>query len=160
MFRLRVLTAVLVIAALFACTRKSDQPGIAADFTLQDLNGKSVRLSDFKGKPVLLDFWATWCPPCRAAVPGIEKLHETFSGKGLVVLGISMDEGGWDAVKAFTSENHMTYTVLKGTDDVLSEYQVRTIPLVVLVSKDGKVVKRYLGFGGEDELARDITEVL
>ena len=137
--------------------RRSDA---AWDFKLQDLDGKNVRLSDFKGKPVLIDFWASWCPPCREAIPGIQNLHKTYNDKGLVVLGISMDEGGWDSVKAFASEYGMTYRILKGTDQVLSEYQVRTIPMVVLVNKEGLIVKRHLGFGGEEELEKDIKALL
>ncbi len=147
------------IMLLSGCV-KSENSADAADFKLQDLSGKTVRLSDFKGKPVLIDFWATWCPPCRAAIPGIEKLHKAYAGRGLVVLGVSLDQGGWDAVKSFVTEVGISYSVLKGTDDVLSTYQVRTIPMVVLLNKDGKIVKRYLGYGGEDELEKDIRAVL
>jgi thiol-disulfide isomerase/thioredoxin len=160
MARKVVIVSILVIALLYACTEKADRSGIAADFKLQDLNGKVVRLSDFRGRPVLLDFWATWCSPCREAIPGIEKMHKDYGGKGLVVLGISMDQGGWDSVKAFVNEYHMTYPILKGSDAVMSDYQVRTIPMVVLLGKDGKIVKRYLGFGGEDELEKGIKSIL
>ena len=152
---------IIVIALLSGCTPKSDRPGaVASDFTLQDLNGKSVKLSDFKGKPVLIDFWATWCPPCRASIPGLEKLHKAYGGKGLVVLAISLDQGGWDSVKSFAAESGITYTVLKGTEDVASQYQVRTIPMLVIMDKEGKIVKRYIGFDSEEELEKDIRSVL
>lgn len=160
MFRKVFVLSVFVIALLSGCTRSDQSDAVGADFKLQDLNGKKVKLSDFRGKPVLIDFWATWCPPCRAAIPGIEKLHKTYRDKGLVVLGISMDQGGWDIVKSFVSEYGVTYTILKGTDDVLSDYKVRTIPMMVLVNKEGKIVKRYLGFGAEDEVQNDIQSVL
>jgi thiol-disulfide isomerase/thioredoxin len=161
MFRKAAAISVIVSALLFGCTTRSEHSGSAArDFKLQALNGSSVRLSDFRGKPVLIDFWATWCPPCRAAIPGIEKLHKTYSGRGLVVLGIATDEGEWDPVKSFVSSYGMSYTVLKATEDVLSEYQVRTIPMLVLLDKEGKIVKRYLGFGAEDEIEKDIKAVL
>jgi thiol-disulfide isomerase/thioredoxin len=150
----------MVVALLFGCTTKNEGSAAASDFTLQDLNGKTVKLSDFKGKPVLIDFWATWCPPCRASIPGIEKLHKTYSGRGLVVLGVSLDQGGWDSVKSFATEIGITYTVLKGTDDVASQYQVRTIPMLVIMNKEGKIVKRYLGVGEDDELEKDIKSVL
>ncbi len=151
----------LVVVAVFpsSCTRGTSKT-TASHFTLQDLDGKTVTLSQFKGKPVLLDFWATWCPPCRAAIPGLENLHKSYAGKGLVVLGISMDQGGWDYVKSFASEYGITYTILKGTNDVFESYQVRTIPTVVLVNKEGEIVKRYLGFGGDDELEKDILDIL
>ncbi len=151
---------IIILMALLGCTRTSEKNGMAADFKLEDLSGKTVRLSDFRGKPVLLEFWATWCPPCREAIPGIEKLHETYASKGLVVLGVSLDQGGWNAVKAFVKEQGMTYPVLKGTDEVSSDYQVRTIPMMVVIDKSGKVVKRHLGLGGDDELEKDIKAVL
>ncbi len=161
MSRKILLLSVLVIAFSFSCTSKSDHsPAIASDFKLQDLSGKAIALSDFKGKAVLLDFWATWCPACRASIPSIQRLHKNYSGKGLVVLGISTDQGGWDSVKSFVTEYGMTYTVLKGSDAVFSSYQVRSIPMAVLVNKEGRIVKRYLGFGGEDDLEKDVKSVL
>lgn len=159
MFRKTLVLSILVMA-LFGCTARNDTSAAASDFKLQDLNGKTVKLSDFKGKAVLIDFWATWCPPCREAIPGIEKLYKTYSGKGLVVLGISLDEGDWDSVKSFATERGITYPVLKGTEDVASRFQVRTIPMMVIINKEGKIVKRYLGLGDDDELEKDIKAVL
>jgi thiol-disulfide isomerase/thioredoxin len=151
----------IVFVLLFGCTNKSERTADAAsDFILQDLSGKNVKLADFKGKPVLIDFWATWCPPCRDSIPGIEKLHKSYSGKGLVVLGISLDQGGWDDVKSFIAEYGITYPVLKGTEDVAAHYQVRTIPMLVIVDKEGKIYKRYLGFGDDEQLEKDIQSVL
>src|SRR5574337_170942 len=112
-------TVVVATALLFGCTNKGAQSdSTAPDFTLQDMVGKSVKLSDYKGKVVLLEFWATWCPPCRASVPGLEKLHEAYKDKGLAVLAVSMDEGGWDVVKTFMTEQGITYSVLKVNEDV------------------------------------------
>jgi len=151
----------LVIVSLAGCTRNSGQSqATAADFTLQDMNGKNVKLSNYRGKVVLLDFWATWCPPCRAAIPGIEKLHEAYKEKGLVVLGVSLDEGGWDSVKSFITDYGITYTILKGTDDVAANYQVRTIPMLLILDKNGRISKRYLGFGNEEDLEKEIKAIL
>jgi len=161
MFTKKPALLLFVIVLLFGCTNKSERATDAAsDFKLQDLEGKTVKLSEFKGKPVLLDFWATWCPPCRDSIPGIEKLYKSYSGKGLVVLGISLDEGGWDSVKDFVTESGITYTVLKGTEDVATKYHVRTIPMLVIVDKEGKIYKRYLGFGDDDQLDKDVRSVL
>jgi len=161
MFKKFLILSAIAVALLTGCT-KSDGSGApaASDFSLQDLNGKTVKLSDFKGKPVLIDFWATWCPPCRASIPAVEKLYKTYSSKGLVVLGVSLDQGGWDSVKAFATEYGITYSVLKGTEDVASQYQVRTIPMLVIMDKDGKIVKRYIGMGDDDALDKDIQAVL
>ncbi len=161
MFRKLLAGSVLAVALLAGCTHKDrNAQGTAADFTLQNLNGQKVRLSDYRGKVVLLDFWATWCPPCRASVPGIEKIYETYKDKGLVVLGVSLDEGGWDSVQSFIKDNGITYTVLKGTDDVASDYQVRTIPMLYVVDKEGRISKRYLGFGNESDLEQEIKAIL
>jgi peroxiredoxin len=159
----RILAAlILTLSILSGCTNRNVPYGgsTAADFTLPDLNGNKVKLSDYKGKVVLLEFWATWCPPCRASIPGIEKLHETYKNKGLAVLAVSLDEGGWDTVKSFVQKNGITYLVLRGSDEVAEKYQVRTIPLIVILDKEGKISKRYLGFGNEEDLEKDIKAVL
>jgi len=161
MFR-QFLTAVVVAAAIMAgCTdRGGKSDARAADFSLQDLGGKNVKLSDYKGKVVLLDFWATWCPPCRASIPGLEKIHKAYKDRGLVILAVSLDEGGWDEVKSFIADSGITYTVLKGTDDVSEQYQVRSIPMILILDKEGRITKRYLGFGNEEDLEKDINAVL
>ena len=161
MFIKKTALLLFVIALIFGCSNRSERTANAAtDFILQDMDGKKVNLADFKGKPVLIDFWATWCPPCRDAIPAIEKLHKAYSGKGLVVLGISLDQGGWDDVKSFIAEYGITYPILKGTEEVAAQYKVRTIPMLVIVDKEGKIYKRYLGFGDDGQLEKDIKSVL
>jgi thiol-disulfide isomerase/thioredoxin len=151
----------LVLALLSGCTEFKETGTTAPGFKLQDLNGKTVRLSDFKGRPVLIDFWATWCPPCREAIPALVRLHKEYGGKGLVVLGISLDQGGWDSVQQFMQANGVGYAVLKGNDAVQDAYQVRTIPMIVLVNKEGKMVKRYMmGVGGDEELEKAVQSIL
>jgi len=154
---------VVLAATLFpGCTKKEETGSkAAADFTLQDMDGKNVSLSDFKGKPLLIDFWATWCPPCRASIPGIQKLHKTYGDKGLVVLGISLDDSSsWDGVKAFRTEYGITYSVLKGTEDVAAKYLVRSIPTLIIVDKQGNMTKRYLGYGNDEEIENEIKNLL
>jgi thiol-disulfide isomerase/thioredoxin len=124
------------------------------------MNGKTVRLSDYKGKVVLLEFWATWCPPCRASVPGLEKLHKAYKDKGLVLLAVTMDMGGDDEVRSYIKESGITYTVLKGTEDVATKYQVRSIPMMLVLGKDGKIAKRYIGMGSDEDLETDIKAAL
>jgi thiol-disulfide isomerase/thioredoxin len=161
MFKKVLPVFILILLICFGCTTSSEKhSAVAADFNLQDLSGKTVKLSDFKGKPVLLEFWATWCPPCRESIPGMEQIYKTYADKGLVVIGVSLDQGGWDSVKSFVKDRGMTYLILKGNDDVSADYQVRTIPLLIIINKEGKVVKRYLGIGGDDELEKDIRAVL
>ena len=152
-----IVLSIVAIALLAGCTdRGSQSDTMASDFSLQDMSGKTVRLSDYKGKVVLLEFWAAWCPPCRASVPGLEKLHKAYKDKGLVLLAVSMDEGGWDEVRSFITESGITYTVLKGTEDVAMKYEVRSIPMMLVLNKEGKIAKRYLGIGSDEDLEKDI----
>jgi thiol-disulfide isomerase/thioredoxin len=156
-----VVLLIVVIALLAGCTDRGGQSDtVAYDFSLKDMSGKTVRLSDYKGKVVLLEFWATWCPPCRASVPGLEKLHKAYKDKGLVLLAVSMDEGGWDEVQSYVKESGITYTVLKGTEDVATKYQVRSIPMMLVLNKEGKITKRYLGMGSDEDLEKDIKASL
>ena len=152
---------IVVIALLAGCKDRGGRPDTAAsDFSLKDMNGKTVRLSDYKGKVVLLEFWATWCPPCRASVPGLEKLHKAYKDKGLVLLAVAMDMGGDDEVRSYIKESGITYTVLKGTEDVATKYQVRSIPMMLVLGKDGKIAKRYIGMGSDEDLETDIKAAL
>jgi peroxiredoxin len=162
MFKNLLATAIVILALLLGCTSKEKEAAsaVAPDFTLRDLSGKKVALSGLKGSVVLLEFWATWCPPCRASIPGIERLHKAYGNKGLTILAISFDEGGWDKVKDFVAEHKITYSVLKGTDDVSTKDLVRMIPAMYLVDKQGIIRKQHMGAGNDEELEKEIKELL
>ena len=147
----------------FGCTNKGEQASAeptAPEFTLQDMNGNTVSLSNFKGKVVIIDFWATWCPPCRTALPGLERLYKAYNAKGLVVLGISVDQGGWDSVKEYGAGLGITYPILKGNDDVLVKYMVRSIPMLVITDRKGKMRKQHIGVKSEEDLENDVKALL
>ncbi len=157
-----VLFALAALVVLAGCTKKeAATSGLAApDFTLQDLSGRDVRLSSLKGKVVVVEFWATWCGPCQASIPGMERLYRTYGPKGFVVLAVSLDEGGWDAVRAFAKQEGITYPVLKGTDDVMAEYRVRAIPTMFLLNRSGKITAHLEGMGYEERLEKDLRALL
>lgn len=161
MLRNKVMFLVLFFILFAGCT-KTEQISLqrAPDFVLQDLSGKTIKLADFRGKVVLIEFWATWCPPCRESIPGVIRLYNTYNSKGLEVLAVSVDNGGWEDVKNFTRELGMNYPVLKGTEDVAMKYMVRYIPAIFLVNKDGIIAKQYLGGGSEETLEKDIRSLL
>ncbi len=127
-------------------TTKSDDNRVKAiDFTLKDLQGNTVSLSDLKGKKVLLNFWATWCPPCKAEMPDIEKVYQEYKDDGLVVLAVDIGEKQ-DKVKEFVENNGYTYTVLLDTDQaVASKYNISAIPASYFIDPEGNVVKRHVG---------------
>jgi peroxiredoxin len=115
-------------------------------FTLKDIAGSDVSLSDFEGKVVVLDLWATWCPPCRQEIPVLVELYEEFEDQGLVVVGVGMDEGGADVLRPFAEANKMTYPVLVGDKAVGEAYKVTSIPTTFVIGRDGAIVSKHVGF--------------
>jgi peroxiredoxin len=163
MFRRPLVVSIIVLAVLTGCTRSDERSaasGTAPNFKLQDVNGRSVQLSDYQGKPVVLDFWATWCQPCRDSIPGMAKLQKDYADKGLVILAISLDGGAVEDVRSFQKEQGMNYTVLMGTEEVASQYSVRTIPMMVVLDRTGKIQKRFIGAGNEDALEKTVRQLL
>lgn len=132
------------------------------NFTVHDLNGKSVDLASFKGKVILLDFWATWCPPCKAEIPGFVELQQAYGPKGLQVVGVSVDDTP-DKLKPFASEFKMNYPVLVGLerDDLQDAYgPMWGIPTTYLIGRDGRICRKHSGLVGKDRYERDIKALL
>jgi peroxiredoxin len=122
-----------------------DQP-LAPDFTLTALNGQKLSLADYKGKVVLLDFWATWCGPCRIEIPGFIELQNKYRDQGFTVIGISMDEGGPEVVKEFYQDYKMNYPVALGTQTVSELYGgVYGLPTTFVIGRDGRIYSRHPG---------------
>jgi thiol-disulfide isomerase/thioredoxin len=146
------------------CKGPGRKPGTmqAPDFELKDTSGKTVRLSQFRGHPVLLDFWATWCAPCLFSIPSTEAFYEKNKQKGLVVLGLNMNEDPSE-VFAYVKKLKMTYPVLyAGTSSVAGEYALEGLPLFVIIDAEGKVTRRYDGFSPEvsEAIEAELTRLL
>jgi peroxiredoxin len=121
-------------------------PKTAPDFSLPDLDGKTVRLSDSAGKVRLVDFWATWCAPCREEIPGFKELHAKYKDEGFELIAISMDEEGDKVVRPFVEKAGIPYTNLIGNDAVGDAFGgIVGFPSAFLVDRDGKIVSRYVG---------------
>jgi thiol-disulfide isomerase/thioredoxin len=129
---------------------------IAPDWELTDTEGKTHKLSDYRGKIVIMDFWATWCPPCREAMPGVQKLHDKYKDRGVMVFGMNSWESGDPA--GYMKEKGFTYTTLLKADGVAQAYQVSGIPTFYVVGPDGKVIFSFIGF--DPELDAKIGELI
>jgi peroxiredoxin len=117
----------------------------ATDFKLKDLNGKEVSLSDFKGKEVFLNFWASWCPPCKAEMPEMQKLYEETKDSDLVMLTVNLSEDK-STVQKFIDTNKYSFLVLLDTDNIVaSKYQIVSIPTSFFIDNEGNIVNKHIG---------------
>jgi thiol-disulfide isomerase/thioredoxin len=131
------------------------------DFILKDLSQKKVKLTDFKGKVVILNFFATWCPPCRVEIPELIKLYRLNKEKGLVVLGVSLDEDvPPQSLMTFVKDMKITYPVLMGTPDLAEKYQVNGVPTTILINREGKASARYDGLVPASRFEKDLSKLL
>jgi peroxiredoxin len=129
----------------------------APDFTLTDLQGHSVKLSDLRGKAVVLNFWATWCPPCKEEIPWFVELQKRYGSQGLQIVGVSMDDGDQKDVEKFAAENAINYPVLLGKETVASQYGgIDYLPTTFYIDRDGVVMDRVFGQPGRDEIEKNI----
>lgn len=129
---------------------------------LQDFDGKAVPSDQFKGNIMVLDFWATWCVPCIAEIPALNRLQEKYGPKGVTVLGVTLASGDAAEVKPFIGRHKMKYTVLMGDDDQVYDLNVVAFPTTYVVTRDMKVFSRYIGASPTKsaQLEADIQKLL
>ncbi|HKL48749.1 MAG TPA: TlpA disulfide reductase family protein [Desulfuromonadales bacterium] len=154
MKKLFVLVACLCLVTAFAVFGMGKKNGGSAgsevgsqapDFTLTDMNGENVSLSDYRGNVVFLNFWATWCPPCREEMPSMERLHESMGGKDFVILAVNVEKDK-EAVESFLRGSPYSFKILLDPEgEAQSAYRVYRYPESYLIDKDGKILEHYLG---------------
>ncbi len=137
-------------------SQSSDNQGpvenaMAPDFKLTTVDNKDIRLSDYRGKVVFLNFWATWCPPCRMELPSMEKLSEKLKGRPFVVLAVNVDESNPDNVKSFVRQMDLTMPVLVDNGSASDKYRVNAIPTTFIIKKDGVIYSIVNGARSWDE---------
>ena len=149
-----LIVSCLLCLGLAACSNQSQTtpagpPAVgqpAPDFTLRDLGGKTVSLADFRGKVVIVNFWATWCPPCRAEMPSMEKLYRELAGEGLVMLAVNVEKEGRQTVPRFLSGSPHTFPILvDDSEEVQKRYGVYKFPESFVVRKDGIIDDKVIG---------------
>jgi peroxiredoxin len=131
-------------------------------FNLKDGSGQVVRPADYKGKVVLLDFWATWCGPCKVEIPWFIDFERQFKDQGFAVVGVSMDEDGWNAIKPYAKSMQMNYRILLGNDDVSTAYGgLDALPTTLLIDRQGKIAAVHEGVTmGKEEFKNAIVQLL
>ncbi len=157
-----LLVALLLYFALFSQTQVSKTAGVsvgkpAPNFTLRTLEGKEVSLSDLRGKIVLVNFWATWCPPCREEMPLFEEVYRKYKDKGFEILAVSTDTSA-EAVRKFVKEFKVSFPVLMDDGKVSTSYGIQGLPTSFLIDREGKVIK--IRLGKYREVEKDVKEAL
>jgi peroxiredoxin len=133
----------------------------APDFLLTDATGASFRLSDYKGKVVLLNFWASWCEPCKTEIPWFVELQRTRANQGFAVIGISLDEDGWKAVRPLMESAKVNYRVAIGDDALVQKFGgVESLPETLLIDREGRIAVRHVGIANKVQYAVDIDYIL
>jgi thiol-disulfide isomerase/thioredoxin len=153
--------AASVLLLLVAC-RVEEPPaskGPAPEWTLSDLDGRPVTLAELRGKPVVIDFWATWCPPCEFQIPILNRVHEHYGGR-VEVVGIAVDVGGREVVAPFAAEHKIGYRVLLGDEDLAQRYGALGFPSLFVVGPDGTIASSHVGVVEPDELQRAVDATL
>ena len=150
----------LCAAGLFLlphCSKEKTQPplGLAPDFTLKTLDGKEIALSQLKGKVVLLDFWATWCGPCKESIPHLIQLYQSYRESGFELVGMNVDRGDVEVVRRFVKAMDIPYPIVTAPEDMVRSYRVTGIPAAFLIDKEGKIRDRMTGFNST--IARQLT---
>jgi len=144
-----------------ANTAPGGAPALAPDFSLKDADGAVIRLSDYRGKVVLLNFWATWCPPCRVEIPWFEQFQRTYGSQGFAVIGVSMDEDGWNAVRPYMESNKISYRIVIGDRALAQKYGgVASLPETLLIDRDGRIAARHAGIVGKSDYESEIVRML
>lgn len=166
--------AALAAAAIFVagCSSQNTEQAVqkespikgarpAPAFSLKDADGRTVNLADYRGKVVLLNFWATWCGPCKIEIPWFIEFEQKYRDKGFAVLGVSMDEDGWSVVKPYVAAAKVNYRVLLGNDEVAQQYGgVDSLPTSFVIDRNGQIVAQHVGLVTKSDFEDDIVKTL
>lgn len=143
-----------------AAIQPTDQRKPAPEFTLQDGSGKTVNLKDYRGKVVLLDFWATWCHGCQEEIPWFSEFHRRYASEGLTVVGISLDSDGWKVVAPFVKTTKVPYQILLGNDAMSKTYGIENMPDTFLIDRQGRIAAAYAGLVDKDNVEANLRTML
>lgn len=157
----------LLFFCLYACETKSEQLNaetvkkVAPPFSLTDISGNTISLGDLRGKVVFINFFATWCSPCRTEIPDFVRLYKKYNSQGLEIIGLSLDQGRPEALKNFLEKYHVQYPVVLATKNIISNYGgISAIPTTVIVNQDGMIDQTIIGLRSGEELEKMVVSLL
>lgn len=165
----RSLMFLFILAGIAA---RADEPGVraslqsatqrklASEFVLKDSSGKAMSVKDYRGKVLLLDFWATWCHGCKQEIPWFSGFQRKYAAKGLDVAGVSLDKEGWGVVREFIRSAKVPYRIVLGDDSVAKKYGIASMPDTFLIDRDGKIAATYVGLVDKNDVEANIQELL
>ena len=169
----RALAATVLVAGLCltGCSKEEPKPKAAVkpnserkqapEFSLKDADGRTVSLADYKGKVVLLNFWATWCGPCKIEIPWFIEFEQKYKDRGFAVLGVAMDEEGFEVVKPYLEQAKVNYRVVMGNDSVATLYGgVDSLPTSFVLDQDGRIAATHVGLVSKSDYENDISQLL
>jgi thiol-disulfide isomerase/thioredoxin len=135
--------------------------GTAQPFAVRTLDGRTLRLAELRGRPVILDFWATWCAPCRASMPHLSTMQGRYGTRGLVIVGLSVDDGPPQDVRRFAERLKLRFPVAMASEGLLDDYgPIRSIPTTIFIDRRGRIVRRVTGYVDEETLEGFIREIM
>ena len=162
------LVLVLVLAGCFKSSHESEatikpeaKRKTAPGFTLKDANGDAVNLADYKGKVVLVNFWATWCGPCEVEIPWFVEFEQKYKARDFAVLGISMDDDGWKAVKPYIASHKINYRVMIGSELISQKFgDIDSLPTSFLVDRQGRIAVGHVGLIDKRDYSNEIIKLI
>ena len=153
--------ALFAVAVLAGCSTPASPALDVPQFSFSSLEGKTVAMKDLSNKVVIVDFWATWCGPCREEIPHLNELYSELKGKGLEIVGISMDTDGTDGVKDFAREFRIQYPIVMGDEKVAESFGgLIGLPTTFVIDRQGKVAKKYIGLPPAEDMRRIVKELV
>ncbi|HVN47211.1 MAG TPA: TlpA disulfide reductase family protein [Bacteroidota bacterium] len=156
-----IIVFILLVLGYVSSVAQTDQKQLAPNFSLKKEDGTTIELAKLKGKVVIVNFWATWCPPCRAEIPDFIKVQEQYKKNGLVIVGISLDQNGWPAVHAFAAKAKFNYPIVLGNDEVVQAYGgIDAIPTSFIIDKKGYIVDKQVGMLTNETLEPKLKSLL
>jgi thiol-disulfide isomerase/thioredoxin len=161
MKRLMAFIAILALSVSLLEVGSAQSKHKAPDFKLRSADGKTYQLSKMHGKVVVVNFWATWCAPCKREIPDFIEVFRKYRSKGLEIVGISLDQGGWGDVTPFLKQNKIDYPIVLGSDQIAEEYGgINAIPTTFIIDKNGYVVDSQIGMMSKAQLEAKIKHLL